>query len=180
MGLVSNVHKAPARAPNDQMVVSWDTATKDREVNDYSVGVVALVKPNWHVYVLDVIRERLDYPTLKKRIVDVAGKYRANITMIENAGSGTSLLQDLYGTIPLIGPIPVEEKVVRFVAATAIIEAAQVYLPARAPWLDTLRREVLAFPASPNDDQVDALAQLLNWVRSRPYNGPLQGTYGAR
>ncbi len=172
--------KAPTRAPNDQMVISWDTATKDREVNDYSVAVVALVKPNWHVYVRDVIRERMDFPTLRKRIVEVARTYQSTVNLIEDAGSGSSLLQDLYGTIPLIGPRPIGEKVVRFQAVTPIIEQRQVYLPARAPWLETFRREILSFPASGNDDQVDALSQLLNWVRNRPYNGPLQGTYGAR
>ena len=100
--------------------------------------------------------------------------------MIENAGSGTSLLQDLYGKIPVTGPTPVGEKVMRFQTVTPIIEQKQVYLPVRAPWLEAFRREILSFPASANDDQVDALSQLLNWVRNRPYNGPLQGTYGAR
>jgi phage terminase large subunit-like protein len=45
-----------------------------------------------------------------------------------------------------------------------IIEQKQVHLPARAPWLETFRREILSFPASGNDDQVDALSQLLNGV----------------
>ena len=172
--------RAPTRAPNDQMVVSWDTATKDREVNDYSVGVVALVKPNWHVYVLDVVRERMDFPTLNKHIVEVARKHQSTITLIEDAGSGSSLLQNLRGTIRMIGIRPIGDKVVRFQAVTPIIEAGEVHLPARAPWLETLRREVLSFPASGKDDQVDALSQVLNWVRNRPYNGPLQGRYGAR
>jgi phage terminase large subunit-like protein len=43
---------------NDRLVISWDTAQKDREVNDYSAGIVALVKPNGFVFILDVIRER--------------------------------------------------------------------------------------------------------------------------
>ena len=76
------------------MVVSWDTATKDREVNDYSVAVFALVKPNQHVYVLDIIRERMDFPTLRKRIVEVARKHRSIVNLIEDAGSGGSILQD--------------------------------------------------------------------------------------
>lgn len=172
--------RAPTCAPNDRMVVSWDTAMKDREVNDYSVAVVALVKPNRHVYVLDVMRDRMDFPTLRKRILEVARKYRSIITLIEDAGSGSSLLQDLRYTIPLIGIPPSGEKVVRFQAVTPIIEAGQVYLPARAPWLEPFRRELLSFPASANDDQVDAFSQLLNWVRNRPYSGPLQGRYSAR
>src|SRR4029077_5794677 len=53
----------------------------------------------------------------------------------------------------------VGEKVVRFQAGTPTIEAGQMHLPPRAPWLDTFKREVLSFPASKNDDQVDAFSQ---------------------
>jgi predicted phage terminase large subunit-like protein len=172
--------RAPDRRPHDQIVISWDTATKDREVNDHSVAVVALVKPNRHVYVLDVIRERMDFPTLRKCIVEIARKHRAHVTLIEDAGSGSSLLQDLRPTIRLIGIRPIGDKVVRLQTVTPMIEAQQVYLPARAPWLETFKRELLSFPASRSDDQVDAFSQLLNWVRNRPYSGPLQGRYSAR
>jgi phage terminase large subunit-like protein len=61
-----------------------------------------------------------------------------------------------------------------------MIEAEQVHLPMRAPWLDAFKRELLSFPASTNDDQVDALSQLLNWLRFRYSSVPLQGTYGRR
>ena len=141
--------------------------------------MVALVKPNRQVYVLDVMRDRMDFPTLRKRILEVAGKYRSTVNLIEDAGSGSSLLQDLRHTIRLIGITPNGEKVVRFQAVTPLIEAGQVHLPARAPWLEPFRRELLSFPASANDDQVDAFSQLLNWVRNRPYSGPLQGRYSA-
>jgi phage terminase large subunit-like protein len=60
-----------------------------------------------------------------------------------------------------------------------MIEAGQVHLPARAPWLEPFKREALSFPASTNDDQVDALSQLLGWVGTR-YVGPLQSSYSSR
>ena len=37
-------------------------------------------------------------------------------------------------------------------------------LPREAPWLDTFLSEILAFPGSRHDDQVDSLSQFLNWV----------------
>jgi phage terminase large subunit-like protein len=37
-------------------------------------------------------------------------------------------------------------------------------LPNKAPWLEDLRAEVLAFPNGRHDDQVDALSQLLLWL----------------
>jgi predicted phage terminase large subunit-like protein len=167
----------PARAPNDRLVISWDTAQKDREVNDYSAAIVALVKPNQHVFVLDVIQERLDFPSLCRRVLQEAQKHHPATTLIESAGSGIPLWQSVHRQIQVIPIRPVGEKVVRFQAVTATIEAGQVFLPKRAPWLETFKRELLSFPASKNDDQVDAFSQLLNYLR-QPYNVPLFGTYG--
>lgn len=49
---------------------------------------------------------------------------------------------------------------------TARFEAAKVLFPKDAPWLADLLSELLAFPFGKHDDQVDALAQLLQWVSS--------------
>jgi predicted phage terminase large subunit-like protein len=160
--------------------MSWDTAMKDREVNDYSVGIRAAIKPNNHVYILDLIRERLDFPALRKRITDESRRHPNTMTLIEDAGSGTSLLQDLQGTIPTIPIRPSGEKAMRLQAVSPLIEAGQVYLPARAPWLEAFKRELLSFPASTNDDQVDALSQLLTWIRNRTMNTVVQTHYRNR
>ena len=57
-----------------------------------------------------------------------------------------------------------------------------MWLPKQAPWLDELRREILAFPAGRHSDQVDALSQALNRVfdRSEGENswGHVTGMYG--
>jgi len=65
---------------------------------------------------------------------------------IEDAGSGTSLIQELYDhDIPAIGIHPYGDKVMRMSAQTAKIEAGTVPLPQHAPWLDDLKSELLAF-----------------------------------
>jgi predicted phage terminase large subunit-like protein len=170
----------PPYLERNYMVMSWDTATKDREVNDYSVGIRAIVTPGRHVFIVDVVRDRMDFPTLSKRVIEEIGRNRGMVTLIEDAGSGTALLQDLRrrGYSKIIGQQPREGKTVRFTNVTPMIEAGQVHLPAGAPWLAPFKRELLSFPASSHDDQVDALSQLLNWVGSR-YRGPLQGTYSS-
>ncbi len=40
-------------------------------------------------------------------------------------------------------------------------------LPARADWLPAFRQELMAFPNGRHDDQVDALAQFLDWIGQR-------------
>jgi len=87
--------------------------------------------------------------------------------VIENKGSGMSLIQDLEREhIHAIAIDPVGDKVMRMNEQTARIEAGSVWLPQQAPWLDEFRREIMAFPAGRHSDQVDAFSQALN----RAYN----------
>ena len=53
----------------------------------------------------------------------------------------------------------------RAMGVSAMIEAGRVHLPAEAAWLAEFKSELLGFPNTRHDDQVDALTQLLDWVR---------------
>jgi hypothetical protein len=57
-----------SRENDDDIVQSWDTASKGEEHNDYSVCTTWLQRGDDH-YLIDVFRERLNYPDLKKKIV---------------------------------------------------------------------------------------------------------------
>lgn len=48
---------------------------------------------------------------------------------------------------------------------SSMVESGQLLLPEDAPWLEIFRHELLAFPSARFDDQVDALSQLMEWVR---------------
>jgi len=56
---------------------------------------------------------------------------------------------------------PNGDKIMRMAAKTAPIEAGAVHVPTHAPWLDEFKKEVLSFPFSKHDDQIDALSQAL-------------------
>jgi predicted phage terminase large subunit-like protein len=64
-------------------------------------------------------------------------------------------------------------------AHTARIESGHVHVPKSAPWLEEFRRELMAFPATKHNDQVDALSQALdrafNHDRGRIYVGHVMG-----
>jgi predicted phage terminase large subunit-like protein len=151
----------------DDVVISWDTAMKATELADYSVGTVWGRKGDLY-YLVDLIRVRLDYPALRRKIIEVYDQWHRPTILIEDAGSGTSLLQDLYEkNIPAVGIEPEGDKVLRMSAQTAKIEAGAVHLPRNAPWLDDLRSEVLAFPRGVHDDQVDSISQALGWMSSQ-------------
>jgi predicted phage terminase large subunit-like protein len=162
----------PARVPNDRIIQSWDTASKAKELSDYSVCTTWLHQGK-HYYLLDVLREKLDYPSLKRRVLEHAFRHEANTVLIEDKGSGTSLIQDIqqedsYGFLNPIGIVPQGDKETRMSAQSAKIEAGQVYLPKQAPWLGDLQAELLQFPHGAHDDQVDSISQFLNWIQGRP------------
>jgi predicted phage terminase large subunit-like protein len=161
-----------ARQSDDLLVHSWDTASKADEVHDYSVCTVWLWRAGAS-HLLDVYRERLEYPLLKKRIIELAARDNPDAILIEDKASGTHLLQDLAmgQGLPLIPVVPSENKVIRAFAASARIEGGQVFLPTSAPWLDEFKREVLAFPGGRFDDQVDSMSQYLSWIGERALSG---------
>jgi predicted phage terminase large subunit-like protein len=159
----------------DDVVISWDTAMKPTEFADYSVGTVWGVKGDFY-YLLDVIRERLSFPELKRKAIEVYERWQQfgkPTVLIEDAASGASLIQELGAAkIPVIAIRPEGDKVMRMDAQTAKIEAGAVHLPRQARWLDDLKTELLAFPHGLHDDQVDSISQALKWI-SRPRARPV-------
>lgn len=157
----------PEKQDNSKIVQSWDTASKAEDLNDYSVGITAMVTKDV-IHILDLYRAKLEYPDLKRQIIARKKRWGADILLIEDKGSGTSLIQDLRREHVVAKAMkPEGDKVVRMSTCSAQIEAGAVLLPQEASWLDEFRSEVLAFPRGAHDDQVDALSQLINWKRTK-------------
>jgi predicted phage terminase large subunit-like protein len=167
--------KPPARQLGDRIILSWDTAQSAKELASYSACVVVQIRGET-VWVLDVLRDRLEYPDLRRKVIELHRRWRQATNnyslLIENKGSGMSLIQDLTKEhIHAIAVEPEGDKTMRMNAQTARIEAGSVLLPGQAPWLDEFRREIMAFPAGRYSDQVDALSQALN----RAFNNKRRG-----
>ena len=150
----------------ERVIQSWDTAMKMGELNDYSVCTTWAIKGN-RVYLLDVVRKRMELPELKRRVIDEADRWKAERVLIEDKGSGTGLLQELQvsGFSKAYPYIPKGDKGLRLATVTPIIEEGRVYLPATAPLLDPYVHELCGFPGLKHDDQVDSTSQFLAWFR---------------
>lgn len=166
--------QAPERQMGDRIVQSWDTASKVSKDNDYSVCTTWLVRKADY-YLLDVVRVRLEFPDLKRRILREADRYGATTVLIEDAGSGMALIQELRSDGPLrpIAIKPEREKIVRLEGQSATIEAGHVLIPEEAPWLGAFLVEVLSFPYGRHDDQVDSLSQFLGWAAVERRRSPI-------
>jgi predicted phage terminase large subunit-like protein len=156
--------------PGDREVISWDTAMSESELSDYSVATVWAVKGD-HCYLIDLVRERFNYPGLKEAALKLRERYPDAVTLIEEKGSGISLIQDLQAEqVSVIGIKPQTDKVTRLYACAPQFESGSVFLPSpeqNVSWLNDLVAELLAFPGGKYDDQVDSISQALTWVRER-------------
>jgi predicted phage terminase large subunit-like protein len=156
----------------DYTLQSWDTANKGGEFNDYSVCTT------WgtfdgNFYLLDVFRKRLNFPELKRAILDLFKKYNPEKLLIEDRGSGTSMLQELkyeyIWCLEAYNPQQGCDKLMRLAAQSIKFENGRVYLPKQAPWLDEYVQEITGFPGTKHDDQVDSTSQALDYLTNYAY-----------
>lgn len=166
-----------------RIVQSWDIAMMTGDANDYSICTTWwIIKADY--YLVDVFRGRLQYPDLRRQLASFAAKHDAGTILIENAGPGMALLQDIWRNPPRgmprpIGRKPEASKLDRMVAQSAKIETGHVHLPKEADWLDIFLHELLAFPNGRHDDQVDSVSQFLNWTSLRgPFDTMMFGMGG--
>lgn len=154
---------------------SWDTAIKTGNQNDPSVCLTFASHENQH-YLLEVLREKLEYPQLRKAILAQAERWKPQAILIEDKASGQSLLQDLrqQTPLPVIPCTPTLDKLTRFAAITPQIEAGRLLLPLQAHWLSAFETELFSFPETIHDDQIDALSQYLQWQLRREKAGKMQ------
>jgi predicted phage terminase large subunit-like protein len=166
--------QAPGRQYGTQIVQSWDVAMTVGDRNDFSVCTTWLISKR-DLYLLDVYRARLTYPDLRRKVIALAQLHCANSVVIENAGPGLNLLQDLRSNTSrvikanLIGLKPEGSKMERMAAQSAKIEAGYVHLLKDASWLDEFLYELLSFPNGRYDDQVDSVSQFLAWWQKHAY-----------
>ena len=150
-----------------RIILSLDTASKDGCENDWSVCTAWLLHEHKY-YLRDVMRIRVDYPTLKERMIAFAKVHKPSKILIEDCGVGTALIPELKKAIQcsVIAVKPERDKKTRVSVESAKFEAGQVYFPERAPWLADLEAELFAFPQARHDDQVDSISQALAHSRS--------------
>lgn len=190
----------PARRglPDFEYVVqSYDTALteattigqKKTEPDDtacLAVGVFKLGKRKYAM-VLDAWDDKMNYPALRKKMItewkmiyggdakdDLHPGRRADEFIIENKGSGISVIQDLKEAgIPCFSYNPGKaDKMARLQMTLPLIDAGLLWLieskkqpNVHVSWADKAVKQWTTFPAAKNDDYVDALTQALLRLR---------------
>jgi predicted phage terminase large subunit-like protein len=159
---IKRYKELPPRSEWVMVVQSWDTANKGGPESDWSVCTTWVLTRKREWYLVDIWRGRVDYPALKAQVQHQAKVWKAKRVLVEDAGTGTALVQELGRCVSgIIAIIPQTDKKTRMSVASGKFEAGQVFLPERASWLMDLEAELFAFPLGRYDDQCDSISQAL-------------------
>src|SRR5579863_55111 len=161
-----------------RIVQSWDCAFKTGRENDFSVCSTWGAAENGF-YLLHGWRARVEFPELKRRLVELVREWNPTAILVEDAASGQSLVQELRSTaLPILPIKPDGDKVSRASAVTPLIESGRVYLPESANWLTDFLDELAAFPVGVHDDCVDSMTLALGYLRLNSSQGGLMVVMG--
>jgi predicted phage terminase large subunit-like protein len=150
------------------IAVTVDTAFKAGNRNDYSVFSIGGITSMGDIYLMKVIREKLEFPDLKRKAIAVNAAYRGQGLRgfwVEDKASGQSLIQELRndsGVAIIPWKTGTDDKVQRASSITPLMEAGRVYVPNEAEWLDEWLSEIVSFPSVKHDDQVDSFVMLVD------------------
>lgn len=143
-----------------------DSAFKDGVGNDYSV-IATWGTDGKDYYLIDLWRQRVEYPDLERAIIDQYRKWSPAGVLIEDTASGQVAVQMLQRTT-MLPAVPVKvtaSKSVRAGAVAPVCEANKVVLPDDAPWVSDWIDEHASFPQGTHDDMVDTTSMALGRLR---------------
>ena len=150
------------------IIQSYDTAFMKKETADFSAITT------WGVFyenedsgpqliLLDAIKERLEFPELKRRALEQYHYWRPDTVIIESKASGLPLTYELRKSgIPVVNFTPSRgnDKHSRVNAVAPLFESGQIWAPEHR-FAEEVIEECAAFPYGDNDDLVDSMTQAL-------------------
>jgi len=143
-----------------RIITSVDLATSTKESADYTVVSTIGVSQNQEVFVLEVVRKRLEAPEVLRLLQSVYDKWTPEIIGVERAGYQLAFIQMARSqtNLPIRELKADKDKYSRALPLSAKMEAGLVYFHNSNDWYLELEKELLQFPAGEHDDQVDSLA----------------------
>jgi predicted phage terminase large subunit-like protein len=151
------------------VIQSWDTAFTKSERADYSACTTWGVfykdenQKDPHIILLDAMKERMEFPTLKERAYEMYRRWKPEAFIIEAKASGSPLIFELRKMgIPVqeFTPTRGNDKISRVNSISDLFASGKVWAP-RKRWAEEVVEELAAFPNSDHDDLVDSTTQAL-------------------
>lgn len=143
-----------------------DLAITEKERSDYTVFIVVGIDSDGRMYVMDIIRDRLDGRKIVDTIIRLQKRWKLQWLALEQDKTAKSILpflreemlkpgNDVVNIIPII---PHTDKTARAYSMQGRMRIGAVRFDKKADWYPTLESELLTFPRGKHDDQVDSLS----------------------
>jgi predicted phage terminase large subunit-like protein len=151
------------------VIQSWDTAFTKNERSDYSActtwGVFYMNEnvSDPHIILLDAVKERLEFPELKAKALEMYNEWEPDACIIEAKAAGSPLIYELRKMGIMVSeftPTRGNDKIARMNSVTDLFSSGRVWAPSRR-WAEEVMEEMAAFPNSEHDDLVDSSTQAL-------------------
>lgn len=142
--------------------VSVDTAYKCGAENDYT-AISLWVEMENSIMLFDVILEKMEFGDVLKKLESLFQKYNIHKMLIEDKGSGMSIIQALRKkfSAKIESIVPVKSKEVRFMSVVSYFESGDVVVNYNVR--EDVILQLLEFPYGKHDDAVDAISQFIFW-----------------
>jgi predicted phage terminase large subunit-like protein len=150
--------------PNCEFVImSLDAAQEANNRADYNAlttwGVFFNEETNnYNIILLNSIKKRLEFPDLKKLVLEEYKEWEPDAFMVEKKSNGAALYQELRRMGVPIGeftPGKGQDKISRVNAVSDLFNSGIVWAPDRR-WAHEVIEECNDFPSGANDDLVDS------------------------
>jgi predicted phage terminase large subunit-like protein len=163
----------------DFTLMAWDTAFEKNNRADYSACTLwgVFYKPDdagieqANIILLNAFRDRMEFPTLKRRAIDEWKEWQPDSVIIEKKASGSPLIYELRAMgIPVQEYTPVKgnDKISRLNSVSDLFASKRVWAP-NTQWAEEVIDEVASFPAGEHDDYVDSVSLALMRFRRGGY-----------
>lgn len=163
----------------DMIIQAWDTAFEKNSRADYSACTTWGVfhhpddtgKDQANLILLNAFRDRLEFPELKKRVLEQYKEWNPDGLIIEKKASGAPLIYELRAMgVPVqeFTPTKGNDKITRLNAVSDLFASSRIWVP-NTNWAEEVVEEVASFPNGEHDDYVDSVSLALMRFRQGGY-----------
>lgn len=144
---------------------TMDLAISTKENSDFTVAIVFAQTLDHEILILEVIRTKITAPEQIKLIKNLSSRWALCVIGIESVQYQAAFIQLLQRDGFNVKPLkPNKDKVFRAQGMAIRLCNGSVYFRTKADWLTEFEQELLFFPESTHDDQVDAFAYIDNLI----------------
>lgn len=149
------------------IMATCDLAISARETADFTVIIIFGKSKDNNIFIIDVIRQRFETTNHLPLLQSVYQRYRPALIGVENVQYQKSLIQQaIKSGLPVKSLRPDKDKISRALMIASQLENGMIYFQRNADYLPEFEKELLNFPKSRHDDQVDAFSYIIQMIYS--------------